>query len=173
MHHRENELDADAEYDVDGGLELYESRSKRGHQVGRLQQWVSLITLCHAALRSVVHSLAELFVDPWQAGASGQSSAADSRGVLAGVQAKAARRERAAQVADARRITSALDRCQLCFSSAARRRNLTLAIGQSAYLALPSRRPHPLADMPACLPFADPGTFGHAVMVKSSMGSAC
>ncbi|KAK9802677.1 hypothetical protein WJX73_004828 [Symbiochloris irregularis] len=82
---RGTELDADAEYDVDGGLDMYESRMKKGHQ------------------------------------------------------AKAAKRERSAQVADAKRMTSALDRCQLCFSSAARRKHLTLAIGQSAYLALPSR----------------------------------
>ena len=31
--HRGQELDAEAEYDVDGGLDLYESRNKHGHQV--------------------------------------------------------------------------------------------------------------------------------------------
>ena len=31
--HRGNELDAEAEYDVDGSLDMYESRDKRGHQV--------------------------------------------------------------------------------------------------------------------------------------------
>lgn len=30
---RENELDADAEYDVDGGLDMYESRKKKGTKV--------------------------------------------------------------------------------------------------------------------------------------------
>lgn len=29
---KEAELDADAEYDYDGGLELYESKSKKGEQ---------------------------------------------------------------------------------------------------------------------------------------------
>ena len=33
---RENELDADAEYDVDGGLDMYESRKKKGTKVGPL-----------------------------------------------------------------------------------------------------------------------------------------
>ena len=35
---RENELDADAEYDVDGGLDMYESRKKKGTKVGPLTQ---------------------------------------------------------------------------------------------------------------------------------------
>ena len=30
---RGNELDADAEYDVDGGLDMYESRKKKGTKV--------------------------------------------------------------------------------------------------------------------------------------------
>lgn len=55
------------------------------------------------------------------------------------MQEKVARRERAAQVADARRLTSALDRCSLCFASARRAKHLTLAIAQCSYLALPSR----------------------------------
>ena len=31
--HREKELDVDEEYDVDGGLDMYESRKKKGTKV--------------------------------------------------------------------------------------------------------------------------------------------
>lgn len=32
--YREKELDVDEEYDVDGGLDMYESRKKKGTKVG-------------------------------------------------------------------------------------------------------------------------------------------
>ena len=83
--HREKDLDVDEEYDVDGGLDMYETRASKG------------------------------------------------------TKERAASKERAAQIADARRASSALDRCNLCFNSARRAKHLTIAIGQSAYLALPDR----------------------------------
>ncbi len=43
-----------------------------------------------------------------------------------------------AQVADFRRSSGAQARCGLCFASAARPRHLTIAIGHTAYLALPA-----------------------------------
>jgi len=42
------------------------------------------------------------------------------------------------QVADFRKTSGAQARCGLCFSSAARPRQLTIAIGHTAYLALPA-----------------------------------
>ena len=82
---RENELDADAEYDVDGGIDMYESRKKRGTK--EQQQ----------------------------------------------------KRDRSSQIADHRRSMQSLDRCNLCFASAARQRHLTISLGQTTYLALPAR----------------------------------
>ena len=55
------------------------------------------------------------------------------------LQEKVAKRERAAQIADSRRMGSALDNCGMCFASARRNKHLALAIGQSSYLALPAR----------------------------------
>ena len=49
------------------------------------------------------------------------------------------KRDRSAQIADHRRSTQALDRCNLCFGSAARQRHLTISLGQTAYLALPAK----------------------------------
>ena len=49
------------------------------------------------------------------------------------------KRERQATIAEYRRATSAADSCVLCFASARRQRHLTVAIGQSSYLALPAR----------------------------------
>lgn len=42
------------------------------------------------------------------------------------------------QVADFRKSSGAQARCGLCFASAARPRQLTIAIGHTAYLALPA-----------------------------------
>ena len=55
------------------------------------------------------------------------------------VQEQVQKRERQATVAEYRRATSAVDNCTLCFASARRQRHLTVAIGQSSYLALPAR----------------------------------
>ena len=55
------------------------------------------------------------------------------------VQEKEGRKARAAAIADARRMGSALDACTLCITSARRPRHLTLAIGQASYLMLPAR----------------------------------
>lgn len=82
---REKELDVDEEYDVDGGLDMYESRKKKGTKEQQVK------------------------------------------------------RDRAAQIADHRRVTNAVDRCPLCFSSTRRPRHLTISLGQTAYLALPAR----------------------------------
>jgi len=49
------------------------------------------------------------------------------------------KRERQATIAEYRRATSAADACVLCFANARRQRHLTVAIGQSSYLALPAR----------------------------------
>jgi Protein similar to CwfJ C-terminus 1 len=54
-------------------------------------------------------------------------------------QEKQASRERRAQIQDYKRVTGAIDRCQLCFASASRGRHLTVAIGQTAYLSVPAR----------------------------------
>ena len=56
-----------------------------------------------------------------------------------GLQEQQVKRDRAAQIADHRRVTNAVDRCPLCFSSTARPRHLTISLGQTAYLALPAR----------------------------------
>ncbi|KAL4428538.1 hypothetical protein ABPG75_002627 [Micractinium tetrahymenae] len=48
-------------------------------------------------------------------------------------------REKQRQIREYNKMTSALDQCRLCFSSSHRPRQLTLAIGQSTYLALPAR----------------------------------
>ena len=82
---RERDLDVDEEYDVDGGLDMYESRNK---------------------------------------------------GVT---QEKAAKRQRTAQIADARRHDTALNNCNLCFGSNRFARHLLVALGQVAYLSLPER----------------------------------
>ena len=50
--------------------------------------------------------------------------------------------QRRAAIADHRRMTSALDACALCFASAKRAKHLTIAIGQTSYLALPERCDH-------------------------------
>jgi Protein similar to CwfJ C-terminus 1 len=55
------------------------------------------------------------------------------------VQEKEGKKARAAAIADARRMGSALDACTLCITSARRPRHLTLAIGQASYLMLPAR----------------------------------
>ena len=82
---RERDLDADEEYDVDGGLDMYESRNAKVSK-DRLAQ-----------------------------------------------------RQRAAQISDLHRSNKALDACNLCFSSGRRSKHLTVALGQTAYLALPDR----------------------------------
>jgi len=48
------------------------------------------------------------------------------------------RKSSGAQVADFRKASGAQARCGLCFASAARPRQLTIAIGHTAYLALPA-----------------------------------
>ena len=55
------------------------------------------------------------------------------------VQEQQVKRDRSAQIADHRRLTNAVDRCSLCFSSSSRPRHLTISLGQTAYLALPAR----------------------------------
>ena len=44
----------------------------------------------------------------------------------------------AMQVAEFRREAGAQARCGLCFTSGARKKELTIAIGHTAYLALPA-----------------------------------
>ena len=44
----------------------------------------------------------------------------------------------ALQVAEFRREAGAQARCGLCFTSGARKKELTIAIGHTAYLALPA-----------------------------------
>lgn len=58
---------------------------------------------------------------------------------MTGVQEQQQKRDRSAQIADHRRSMQALDRCNLCFGSAARQRHLTISLGQTAYLALPAK----------------------------------
>ncbi|KAA6426795.1 MAG: nucleic acid binding [Trebouxia sp. A1-2] len=82
---REKELAVDEEYDVDGGLDMYESRKKKG------------------------------------------------------TKEQQKKRDRAAQIADHRRVTTAVDRCPFCFASTSRPCHLTISLGQTAYLALPAR----------------------------------
>ena len=82
---RERDLDVDEEYDVDGGLDMYESRNK---------------------------------------------------GVT---KEKAAKRQRTAQIADARRHDNALNKCNLCFGSSRFVKHLLVALGQVALLSLPER----------------------------------
>ncbi|DBA83040.1 TPA: hypothetical protein ACH3X1_006813 [Trebouxia sp. C0004] len=82
---REKELDVDEEYDLDGGLDMYESRKIKGTKEQQVK------------------------------------------------------RDRAAQIADHRRISNAVDRCPLCIASTSRPRHLTISLGQTAYLALPAR----------------------------------
>lgn len=50
-----------------------------------------------------------------------------------------AQREKQRQIREYSRANSALEQCRLCFASSHRPRQLTLAIGQSTYLALPAR----------------------------------
>ena len=50
-----------------------------------------------------------------------------------------AQRQRAAQISDLHRSNKALDACNLCFGSGRRSKHLTVALGQTAYLALPDR----------------------------------
>ncbi|GBF94032.1 hypothetical protein Rsub_07300 [Raphidocelis subcapitata] len=77
-----NELDPEEEYENDGGLEMFESRKRRG--------------------------------DPQQQ----------------------AQRDKTRQIASFQRQQKAEDACAHCFSSSRRPRHLTIAIGQSTYLAL-------------------------------------
>lgn len=56
-----------------------------------------------------------------------------------GDQAQQAKRHRSAVVADSRRLSAALERCQLCISSHRRPKHLTLAIGEASYLMLPQK----------------------------------
>ncbi|KAK9827469.1 hypothetical protein WJX74_004333 [Apatococcus lobatus] len=83
--YRQKATDVDDEYDVDGGLDMYEAKRKRGNKEQHAQ------------------------------------------------------REKAARIADYKRMTSAQDQCNLCFASPRRSRHLTISIGQSAYLLLPPR----------------------------------
>ena len=59
--------------------------------------------------------------------------------VCAAIQEQIQKRDRSAQIADHRRSMQALDRCNLCFGSAARQRHLTISLGQTSYLALPAK----------------------------------
>lgn len=54
-------------------------------------------------------------------------------------QEQQAKRQRSAAIADSRRLSAALERCQLCISSQRRPRHLTLAIGEASYLMLPQK----------------------------------
>jgi hypothetical protein len=65
----------------------------------------------------------------------------ERRGVVGrkGGREKEAAREKQRQIREYQKHSSALEACRLCFGSAARPRQLTLAIGQSTYLALPAR----------------------------------
>lgn len=76
----------DEEYDVDGGLDMYESRNRK----------VTKET--------------------------------------------AAKRQRTSQIADLRRTNNALDNCNLCFGSTRMAKHLTIALAQTAYLAIPDRQ---------------------------------
>jgi hypothetical protein len=91
--YRATDMDADAEYDHDGGLELADG-GRRASKAARRR------------------------------GDGGE---------------EAAQRDKARQVREFGRLTSALDKCARCFASAARPRHLVLAIGTAAYLALPPR----------------------------------
>eukprot|EP00887_Chlorella_sp_A99_P005045 scaffold4.g5045.t1 len=85
---KDSDMDADAEYDHDAGLEMVEGGGKRGHH--------------------------------------------DTRDC-------ASAREKQRQIADFRRMNSALEQCSHCFNSGNRPKQLTIAIGTAAYLALPAR----------------------------------
>lgn len=90
---RESDLDVDAEYDNDAGLDFADGRrgpSKDARRRGSASEEVS-------------------------------------------------KREKARQIREYTRYTSALDKCALCISSHARQKQLTLALGNYAYLALPAR----------------------------------
>jgi len=89
---KDNELNAEDEYDFDAGLEYLEGQkvSKQSRRRG------------------------------------------DSREELA-------RKEKARQIRDYKRLNSALEKCRLCFASSARKKHLTVSVGMSAYLALPER----------------------------------
>ena len=82
---RERDLDVDDEYEVDGGLDMYESRDKKVSKE------------------------------------------------------KAVKRQRMAQIADLRKTDRALDNCNLCFGSSRMKKDLVIALGQTAYLCIPDR----------------------------------
>ena len=52
---------------------------------------------------------------------------------------KAVKRQRVSQIADLRKTDRALDNCNLCFGSGKMRKQLTIALGQTAYLCIPER----------------------------------
>jgi len=90
---KERDLEADAEYDHDAGLDLADSRRAPSKDARR------------------------------------RGSAAE----------EVAKREKAKQVREYNKFSSALERCNLCFASQGRPKHLMLAIGNAAYLALPRR----------------------------------
>lgn len=55
------------------------------------------------------------------------------------LQEKQQRMEKQRQTSEFRRTTTAQDRCLLCFNSPARKKELTLSIAHTTYLALPPR----------------------------------
>ncbi len=84
-----------------------------------------------------------------------------------GLQEQQKKRDRAAQIADHRRVTNAVDRCPLCFGSASRPRHLTISLGQTAYLALPAR------SDPVMCSLLFPCFVKHAFLCVSSTSVSC
>lgn len=93
----------------------------------------SLLYCCHL-LHAQCHNSPLVLPSPPQ-----QSLLGSIPCVTLGLQEQQVKRDRAAQIADHRRVTNAVDRCPLCFSSTCRPRHLTISLGQTAYLALPAR----------------------------------